>query len=149
MIELFTNIRIGVTCENQEMADERIPVLLNNWHGKNFISVEPMLGPVDLLRSVFDPINPRVPLLSAITINLISDSLDWVICGGESGSDARPTRPEWVTSLRDQCIRSGVPFHFKQWGEWGPSRSGETMIRYGRNISGSLIDGIEYKEFPK
>src|SRR6202007_2869845 len=44
--------------------------------------------------------------------------LDWVICGGESGPDARPMHPDWARSLRDQCAAAGVPFFFKQWGEW-------------------------------
>ena len=49
-----------------------------------------------------------------------SNSLDWVICGGESGPSARPMHPDWARSLRDQCQDAGVPFHFKQWGEWSP-----------------------------
>ena len=47
-------------------------------------------------------------------------SIDWVIVGGESGHGARPMHPDWVRSLRDQCAAAGVPFHFKQWGEWRP-----------------------------
>jgi len=46
--------------------------------------------------------------------------IDWVICGGESGPHARPMNPQWARDLRDQCVAAGVPFLFKQWGEWGP-----------------------------
>ncbi|WP_365817102.1 DUF5131 family protein [Desulfovibrio sp.] len=63
---------------------------------KHFLSVEPMLGPVDLSR--FLP------------------WLNWVICGGESGPGARPMHPDWVRLLRDQCANAGVPFYFKGWG---------------------------------
>lgn len=97
--DYLPNLWIGVTAENQEMADERIPILLDIPAAVRFVSVEPMLGPVDLENYL---------------------GLDWVICGGESGPGARPMHPDWVRSLRDQCVEAGVPFFFKQWGEWSP-----------------------------
>jgi hypothetical protein len=54
-------------------------------------------------------------------------TLDWVIAGGESGSKARPMHPDWVRSLRDQCASAGVPFMFKQWGEWTPGENVERV----------------------
>lgn len=65
--------------------------------------------------------------------------LDWVICGGESGPDARPMHPDWARSLRDQCRDAGVAFHFKQWGEH--DHDGR---RIGKKETGRLLDGIEW-----
>jgi len=113
----LSNVWLGVTAENQETADKRIPVLLQTPAAKRFVSVEPMLGPVHGKRR-------GLPLpLSAALENLPDLSgIDWVICGGESGpgagAGARPMHPDWARSLRDQCQDAGVPFFFKQWGAW-------------------------------
>lgn len=94
------NIWLGVSVEDQTRADERIPSLLSTPTAVRFLSCEPLLGPVDL--------TPYI------------QSLNWIICGGESGSGARPMHPDWAISLRDQCQDADVPFFFKQWGEWTP-----------------------------
>jgi len=99
---------IGVTTENQEQSDKRIPILLEIPAAVRFVSVEPMLGPVALPWL-------RHGLLDKKHYNI----LDWVICGGESGPGARPMHPAWARSLRDQCVAAGVPYFFKQFGEWG------------------------------
>lgn len=111
------NVWLGCTCESQEWADKRIPHLLKCPAAVRFLSVEPMLGPVlvgEYLGSVLEDSagidNRGWPL----------DGIDWVIAGGESGRNARPMHPDWARSLRDQCERAGVPFFFKQWGEWLP-----------------------------
>ncbi len=105
------NVWIGTTVEDQERADERIPALLKIPAVVRFLSCEPLLGPVDL-KLDFD-------LISDIaTANPNPTRIHWVICGGESGKDARPMHPDWARSLRDQCAAAGVPFLFKQWGEW-------------------------------
>jgi len=96
------HIWLGVSVENQRRADERIPVLLNTPAKVKFVSCEPLLGPVDL--------------------SSFLSSLDWVIVGGESGYNARPKHPAWVRKLRDKCVEAGVPFFFKQWGEWSRYR---------------------------
>lgn len=57
--------------------------------------------------------------------------LDWIVAGGESGAGARPMHPDWARTLRDQCAAAGVPFHFKQWGEWLPDRPLENGLRRG------------------
>ena len=101
------------------------------------MSVEPMLGPVDL-GLVGGPGDP-----------------DWVICGGESGPGARPMHPDWARSLRDQCQAAGVRFMFKQWGEYQPLRqglaSGNGRVVYhkvGKKAAGRLLDGREWNEYP-
>lgn len=98
---------IGASVENQQAADDRIPHLLQIPAAIRFLSCEPLLGPVDLGYQFPDGTFTR--------------HVDhWVICGGESGKDARPMHPSWALSLRDQCAAAGVPFYFKQWGEWCP-----------------------------
>lgn len=102
------NVWIGATVENQEMADKRIPELLKIPARVRFLSCEPLLGPVDLL----NPCGSKVFWIGA--------GVHLVICGGEGGPHARPMHPDWARSLRDQCKAAGVPFFFKQWGEWAP-----------------------------
>lgn len=102
------NVWLGTSCEDQRAADERIPHLLRVPAAVRFLSCEPLIGPVDLRRFLPNlhtgfPRGPRV---------------GWVIVGGESGRDARPMCPDWATGIRDQCVAAGVPFHFKQHGEW-------------------------------
>ncbi len=155
-----TNIWMGVTVENQRTADERIPLLLQTPAAVRFISVEPMLGPVDLTG-----INGA---LSSWWKNGEIDCVDkgsigWVICGGETGPGARPMHPDWVRALRDQCQDAGVPFFFKSWGEWvagypqGISMAnraqkyihGSEFFRVGKKLAGRLLDGREWNEFPE
>lgn len=104
------NLWLGTSVENQEQADERIPHLLGIPAAVRFLSCEPLLGRVDLQYSCFNGADSLQSL----------EGIHWVICGGESGPNARPMHPDWARSLRDQCQAAGVPFHFKQWGEWLP-----------------------------
>lgn len=99
------NVMTGTSPCDQETADKCIPHLIDV-PGSHFLSVEPMLGPVDL--SDFG-------------------GIDWVICGGESGPGARPMDPKWARSLRDQCVGAGVPFHFKQWGGVNKKATGRVL----------------------
>lgn len=122
------NVWLGVSVENQKAADERIPLLLQTPAAVRFLSVEPMLGRVDLmsidyLQAVAQPGwqgEKRYPFpnMPDEWRTKLLHLLDWVICGGESGPGARPMHPDWARSLRDQCMAAGVPFFFKQWGEW-------------------------------
>ncbi len=105
---LPANVALGTTVEDQKRADQNLPALQVAKIETNplftFGSFEPLLGPVTI-PPAFMP--------------------DWIIVGGETdqgGHDARPTHPEWFRSLRDQAAGVGVAFHFKQWGEWSPSR---------------------------
>jgi protein gp37 len=99
-------IRLGVTTEDQENADKRIPQLLNVWKGKTFLSVEPMIGPLKLF-GFGSPTWGKLPE---------SAFIQWVICGGESGAGCRPMSLDWARDLRRQCADASVPFFFKQLG---------------------------------
>lgn len=116
------NVWLGVSVEDQTRADERIPYLLNTPAAIRFVSAEPLLKVVDLTR-----INQEnMVMINALTgeagwpVPHVVDGpkLDWVIVGGESGHKARPMHPDWARGIRDQCEAAGVPFMFKQWGEW-------------------------------
>lgn len=111
------NVWLGTTVENQEWADKRIPWLLKCPAAVRFLSVEPMLGAIDL--SAFMG-GPYVGLPGDCVHENYNFGIDWTICGGESGRNARPMHPDCVMSLRGQCAAAVVPFFFKQWGEWSP-----------------------------
>lgn len=124
------NVWLGVSVENQQWADIRIPALLDTPSAVRFLSCEPLLGPVDLTTWI-----RHTPECDAATEPwcichlhrrgngyTVPDGIDWVIVGGESGRGARPMHPDWARSLRDQCQAAGVAFHFKQWGEYAPSQ---------------------------
>lgn len=123
------NVWLGVSVEDQAAADARIPLLLDTPAAVRFLSCEPLLGPVDLTahlwgRPVPCPGCPKDIDCDCNTLprHMLDDEPDiaWVICGGESGPGARPMHPDWARGLRDQCAAAGVPFLFKQWGEWVP-----------------------------
>ena len=101
------NVGIGVSVEDQAAANARIPELLKIPSGMRFLSCEPLLGPLDL----------------RLAPNALVE-FDWVIAGGESGPRARPVHPDWLRGLRNQCQAAGLPFFFKQWGEWAPRSHG-------------------------
>lgn len=111
----FPNIWLGCTTENQEHADKRIPELLkcSGLAASLFLSAEPLLGDVDLRPALW----LEDQYFKFRTLGK-SRGINWVIGGGESGPNARPSHPDWFRSLRDQCGAAGVPFHFKQWGEY-------------------------------
>lgn len=104
----LSNLWLGVSVENQAAADERLDYLCHlaaeGW--QTMVSFEPLLGPVD----------PGPWWLSL-------GKSTWAIVGGESGHRARPMHPDWARGLRDQCAAAGVPFFFKQWGEWTPGEN--------------------------
>lgn len=119
-------IWLGVSVEDQAAADERIPLLLDTPAAVRWISAEPLLGPVDLtsLTIIEKEGNRPGVLMNSLTghvagpDDMLDAQLDWVVVGGESGPNARPMHPAWPRSLRDQCAAAGVPFLFKQHGEW-------------------------------
>lgn len=142
------------TAEDQRRADERIPHLLRIPAKVRGLSVEPMLGPVDLTAEVCLGCGKRgcdsCPCGTGTVFRYGQTRnekpywpISWVITGGESGHGARPMHPEWARSLRNQCRTAGAAFHHKQWGEWAdyaqlPSVSGWEFVqerngkRYGR-----------------
>lgn len=111
------NVWIGVTAESQQQADERIQVLLEIPAAVRFVSVEPMIGPVDLSGYFGTAINGGAEVAHEYTYNA---GIKWVICGGENGPGARPMHPDWAYVLRDQCQGARVPFFFKGFGAWTP-----------------------------
>jgi len=163
-ISLYTNLWLGVTAENQEQADKRIPVLLSIPAAKRFISIEPILSNIAMCG--FDGTTYR-PWLDKITY---PTSIDWVIVGGETGRNARPIHPDWVRGIRNNCINLNIPFFFKQWGEWqfGQQTEMEKLrglalyrpgtyhdwgdglisLKIGKKSAGRLLDGKEYNQIP-
>jgi protein gp37 len=99
------NVWMGVSVESEAYAS-RIDCLRRTRAKIKFLSLEPLLGPLD---------------------GLELDGIDWVIAGGESGPGARPMRKEWVRSIRGQCLEADVPFHFKQWGGTNKKRAGRVL----------------------
>ncbi|MCM0760476.1 phage Gp37/Gp68 family protein [Sporomusa sphaeroides DSM 2875] len=159
------NIWLGVTAENQEQAEKRIPILLQTPAVKRLVSVEPMLSKVQL-HPWWLPYHSNHYLHYSAHLHR---GLDWVICGGESGPGARPMHPDWARSLQDQCQAAGVSFFFKQWGEfcaisqmtddayraWDCYHGTEhcwdmdnPIWKVGKKKAGCLLDGQEWKQFP-
>jgi len=161
-----SNVWLGATVESQDYVD-RIHDLLFARARVHFVSCEPLLGPLRL-----DDIHVRGGNYSALRV--YPKHLDLVIAGGESGHGARPSHPDWFRSLRDQCVRAGVAFHFKQWGAWAPPASfvdgaetitfptGKTlatrdgpvpilqgMQRVGKKAAGRTLDGRTWDELPE
>lgn len=173
------NVWLGVSVEDQTRADERIPMLLDTPAAVRFVSAEPLLGPVDLgcIPVMTEDEYGEFPafidgLTGRATIGDLADQeldmghwkdpgLDWVIVGGESGPNARPMHPDWARSLRDQCVEAGVPFFFKQHGEYvsismvaGEGEhfkfpDGATVRRTGKKAAGNLLDGVEWQQMPE
>lgn len=177
--EVPTNVWGGATVENQEQADNRIPELLKIPARVRFLSCEPLLGPIDLQHVYMIgggsavSVNPLTgarnngPSMALLTGGpMYYPKINWVICGGESGPNARPMHPDWARSLRVQCKAAGVPFFFKQWGEWvrcgmvedetqyqRQVLEGTIMCKVGMMAAGKLIDGdldpVNHHEFPE
>lgn len=127
------NVWLGVTVENQQYADERIPVLLNTPAAVRYLSVEPMLEEIDL--------NEREFLIDKRRFkHTVGRYIDFVICGGETGPGARPMNLDWARSLRDQCTEAGVPFFYKG---AGTAQMKKTDPQY------RLLDGELWEQFPE
>ncbi|GLV21957.1 hypothetical protein TomMM35A_18100 [Sphingobium sp. TomMM35A] len=177
------NVWLGATIVSQLEADRDIPKLLavKGPHFR-FLSMEPLLGPVDLRTlSTLQFRNAEVlDALSGQLSGMFGDycptrlpALDWIIVGGESGPNARPMHPDWARDIRDQCAAAGVPFLFKQWGEWFPyggidadghqnsrdlgERPGKWHVwgdgegsasRIGKKQAGRLLDGVHHDGVP-
>ncbi|MFH5231908.1 DUF5131 family protein [Antrihabitans spumae] len=113
------NVWLGVSAENQQWADARIPVLLDTPAAVRFVSAEPLLGPINLCNCYPGGVSPSTYEGPQEHCNVHGRApLAWLIVGGESGRGARPMHPDWARSIRDQCESAGVAFLFKQWGEW-------------------------------
>lgn len=126
------NLQLGCSVEDQESADARIPALLETNARKRIVSYEPALGPVDFTRiktrwgSIINALTGRM-VASNHSGDVQRERLDQVIAGGKSGPLAVPSHPDWFRAVRDQCVAAGVPFFFKQWGEWAPVGIGDDV----------------------
>ena len=116
-----SNVWAGVTVESAKHLC-RIDDLRATGAKVKFLSLEPLLGPMP---------------------NLNLAGIDWVIVGGESGPKARRMQAEWARDVRDQCVAAGVPFFFKQWGEYG-----ENGVRVGKKAAGERLDGKMWDQMP-
>lgn len=183
------NAAIMCTVVNQEEADRDIPKLLAAKAALKpafaGLSMEPLLGPVDLtalhgkygdhhhMRNALRGTGKGWP---GATIGGVSSSaglprVDWIITGGETDQGphkARPADPAWFRSLRDQCAAAGVPFHFKQWGEWQPfmgqvptntnpravhhfdkSLGAAPVFKFGKKVDPCTLDGVTHDARPE
>ncbi|NJM13392.1 MAG: phage Gp37/Gp68 family protein [Synechococcaceae cyanobacterium SM1_2_3] len=140
----WPHVWLGVTVEDQQRANERIPMLLETAAAKRFISVEPMLTKVDLTRLDAGGVTGRYA--HGVTYNSLQSSLiraaklDWVICGGETGNGARPMAWHWADHLQRQCETNGTPFLFKQWGDWIPASQTDDPIARIAEWSEPMVD---------
>lgn len=171
------NVWLGVSAENQQWADIRIPALLDTPAAVRFVSAEPLLGHIEFFGS---PANPG-PAIRRVGVQLHPSGpwgpaeydydyqfgIDWVIVGGESGHGARPMHPGWVRDIRDQCVATDTAFLFKQWGEWvtedqspqdivlpGTSRlhwgdSDASAYKVGKKAAGRELDGRTWDQYPE
>jgi protein gp37 len=156
------NVWIGTSVENQDVVAARVQHLGLIPAPVRFLSMEPLVGPVDCERG------------SWMWDCLSNGRIDWVIAGGESGAHARPMHPDWVRAIRDACALHDVPFFFKQWGRWVPEcelqfmpsilldnmrtievpspHNPNKMNRYygqvGKAKWPALLDGVEHKAWP-
>lgn len=128
----LNHLWLGVTTENQEQADKRIPILLQIPAAKRFVSVEPMLSEVDIRRYMLSDYDKAAHDHQMTGMECQTNKLNWVICGGETGSKARECKVDWVRDLMVQCEVARVPFFFKKF------KDGETKI-----------DGKEIREYPE
>lgn len=162
----WPNVWLGCTVVNQAEADRDIPKLLAVPAKVRFLSMEPLLGPVDLTEIAV----PRPDLRASVVFDVLRGTggldrpigcLDLIIVGGESGPHARPMHPDWARALRDQCNAAWVAFFFKQWGEYeadqiGPEdrRStshppGHVIFRkVGKAAAGRRLEGREWNQMP-
>lgn len=140
----WPHVWFGTTTENQEEADRRIPHLLAVPAAKRFLSCEPLLGAVrlDMLTRYVQSGALIDNALTGFSSNGYGGSygskIDWVIAGGESGPDARSWHPDWARSLRDQCSKVGVPFFWKQNGEWSQEDAHRKVVPHAMANDGTL-----------
>lgn len=161
------HVGLMVTVVDQSEADRDVPRLLDlkkhfriPWVG---LSIEPMLGPIRLGHWIPHLIQPVDTAPGELETLWTPWMVDWVIVGGESGSKARPAHPDWFRALRDECLKAGVPFFFKQWGEWTPRPDmvdaggdsvrrwpdGLWMERSGKRHDPKTLDDVVHHQFPR
>lgn len=136
----LSNVWLGVSVEDQQRADERIPDLLRTPAAVRFVSYEPALGPVDFFHIRLGETPYTGNSLGARGFNgppiFNGNKLNWIIAGYESGPRARPAKEEWIRSVKDQCVTTGAAFFYKQ-----------SAIN-GRKIGTPELDGQKWIQFP-
>ncbi len=139
----YPNVWLIATVENQKYADIRIPQVLSVPAAVHGLSMEPLLGAVDVSqylvskKGFFANVNS---LMASGKEYFKKPGIDWVIVGGESGAGSRPMHPQWVRSLRYQCYNKAVPFFFKQWGDWLPWTESGLRSTEARRINDNGTD---------
>lgn len=139
-----SHVWLGITVVNQPEFDRDFPKLQRVPAAVRFLSVEPMLGPIQASNA-----SRRSDGVASLGRPAL-EGLHWVICGGESGPKARPMHPDWARSLRDQCAAASVPFLFKQWGEWSeidgdkPTRTFRMESDIGETLASRCHGFISY-----
>lgn len=124
--EGYPNVWMGITTETQEMFDERWAILRQIPASIQWLSIEPMLGAIDL---------DMIVKFIGGSIGIKDSKPNWVIVGGESGANFRPMNLNWARSIREQCRLADVPFFYKQNSDTRPGQD-------------ALLDGVEYHQFP-
>lgn len=151
------NVWLGVSVENQLEAKYRIPALLRCPAVLRYVSLEPLLGSVNLRHLDADAAGDKewcqVDALTGHQTDMgrpcpdIPAKLDWVICGGESGEGARPMHPTWAQSIRDQCEATNTPLFFKQWGAWIADSQYKHIVEargfYGSDIAKAHFQSLD------
>ncbi len=167
------NVHLGVSAENQETADERIPYLLRTPAAVRWVSAEPLLGPIDFTRlTLLEPRPPHGPgvYLNALTghvagpDDVLDTRLSWVVVGGESGNGARPCDLAWIRSVVEQCKAAGMSAFVKQLGanlrwdpdgeQWwkGPHTHSDGSPRLAHRKGGDINEfpeDLRVREFPR
>lgn len=124
------NVHLGVSIEDQSTADERLPLLSKFPTVVPWVSYEPALGPVDFGRWMHPFEVSRDDEGNDLGSAGGGSFIGWLVCGGESGTGARPMHPSWARGARDQCDAAAVPFFFKQWGAYEPMTDAEAWSSY-------------------
>lgn len=156
----LSNVWCGTSIEDQTRANDRLSILLSAPAAVRFVSIEPLLGAVDLRHAVVAGGLPPEQI----------HGLHWVIVGGESGHKARPMHPDWARSLRDEAVALGIRLFYKQAGQWGQHNPGGkrrsiglmpnglrvdtgtpgsvTLWNLGKKLAGDVLDRQVWHEFP-
>lgn len=174
----LSNVWLGASIENQKTAMDRIPHLLTTPSAIRWVSAEPLLGKIDL--TFIENDGYKLNCLTGRQKDMgrpcedAPSNLNWVVVGGESGLNARPMHPDWVRSIRDQCVAANIPFFFKQWGSWFPvcelppegnwsigkkkaiththlwdDERKNVSVKIGKKNAGRFLDGRTWDEFPE
>lgn len=132
------NIWLGVSAEDQQRADERIPLLLQCPAAVRFVSAEPLLGPIDFTNHLAAKAATAMAFFDS---SVWRSKLHWIIVGGESGPKSRAMNLAWARSIRDQCKEAGTAYFFKQTGRLYTENRGNDVERVGGHGNMHVVGG--------